>query len=433
MVAVRAFVVGGSMGGLAAALELRDSGWDVCVLEQRTQPLDGRGAGIILQPETAQAVTKRDPDALRGITTGCRWLRQLERTDGDRSPDSDSRPESESDSRPRAGVHFEAVEPWTAVSWTGLYHRLRDQWADGEYLLGWPVEEIDESGESVRVSGPSGTLHADVVVLADGVSSRLHRWMGAELSVESSGYVGWRGTALLAEMSAEAGAILDDAITYAGTGEGHIVMYPIDVPGEGRRLNYVWYRPLPVDSTSLLTDVDGVLQERSIAPGKVAPEHVAELLEAADRQLPRALAEVIRRTREPFLQVIVDQRIDRMISPGGRILALGDSAFAARPHAAAGTAKALEDAMELGAAMTRAGLRDQGSVSQESVSQGSVSQGSVSQGSVSRELTRWARERMAVGAELVDRAAAMGHAANAPGFSLSDPAFRFGLHSPTRS
>lgn len=393
---MRVVIVGGSMGGLTAALELRDAGCEVLVLEQRRQPLDGRGAGIILQPETARAVCKRDPSALEAITTECRWLRQLEGTAASANPDA---------------LHFESAEPWAAVSWTGLYHRLREQWGERDYRLGWPVERLTATPDGVQVEGPAGAEHADLVVLADGVSSRLHHDMGATLTVEASGYVGWRGTADLVDMSPSAAALLDESITYAGTGEGHIVMYPIDVPGAGRRLNYVWYRPLPEDSADLLTDSDGVLQERSLAPGKVADRHVEELRETAARQLPPALSEVIQRTAEPFLQVIVDQRADRMISTDGRMLVLGDAAFAARPHAAAGTAKALEDAMELGTAMARADLRDQASVR--------------------RELTRWARERMAVGTDLVNRAAAMGRTANAPGFSLSDPTFRFGLHAPT--
>ncbi|MDT5412780.1 MAG: 2,6-dihydroxypyridine 3-monooxygenase, partial [Mycobacterium sp.] len=42
----RAVVVGGSLGGLTAALVLRDRGWDVDVLERSAVPLEGRGAGI---------------------------------------------------------------------------------------------------------------------------------------------------------------------------------------------------------------------------------------------------------------------------------------------------------------------------------------------------------------------------------------------------
>ena len=39
----------------------------------------------------------------------------------------------------------------------------------------------------------------------------------------------------------------------------------------------------------------------------------------------------------------------------GRVCIMGDAALAARPHCAAGTAKAAEDAWQLGAALTEAG------------------------------------------------------------------------------
>ena len=48
----RAIVVGGSMGGLTAALLLRDLGFDVDVFERSPEPLEGRGAGIVVQPDT---------------------------------------------------------------------------------------------------------------------------------------------------------------------------------------------------------------------------------------------------------------------------------------------------------------------------------------------------------------------------------------------
>ncbi|HEV7534733.1 MAG TPA: FAD-dependent monooxygenase, partial [Acidimicrobiia bacterium] len=50
----RAVVVGGSLGGLNAALWLADAGWDVEILERSRSPLEGRGAGIVLHPATVR-------------------------------------------------------------------------------------------------------------------------------------------------------------------------------------------------------------------------------------------------------------------------------------------------------------------------------------------------------------------------------------------
>ena len=54
---------------------------------------------------------------------------------------------------------------------------------------------------------------------------------------------------------------------------------------------------------------------------------------AADVLAP-PIAEVIARTAEPFVQVVYDIEVPRMVF--GRTCLLGDAAFAVRPHAAAG-------------------------------------------------------------------------------------------------
>jgi 2,6-dihydroxypyridine 3-monooxygenase len=54
---------------------------------------------------------------------------------------------------------------------------------------------------------------------------------------------------------------------------------------------------------------------------------------------------VVQRAREPFVQVVYDVEIDRMAF--GRTCLIGDAGFVARPHAAAGTAKAAANAWAL--------------------------------------------------------------------------------------
>ena len=47
----KALVIGGSMGGLFAALLLRRAGWDVGAYERIGAELSGRGAGIVTHGE----------------------------------------------------------------------------------------------------------------------------------------------------------------------------------------------------------------------------------------------------------------------------------------------------------------------------------------------------------------------------------------------
>ena len=51
-------MIGGSIGGLTTALLLRRLGFDVEVFERTPANLDGRGGGIVLQPDTLRWFTE---------------------------------------------------------------------------------------------------------------------------------------------------------------------------------------------------------------------------------------------------------------------------------------------------------------------------------------------------------------------------------------
>jgi hypothetical protein len=90
----------------------------------------------------------------------------------------------------------------------------------------------------------------------------------------------------------------------------------------------------------------------------------------------------------------------------GRVCIMGDAAFVARPHAAAGTAKAAEDAWQLGKAFTE------------------------SESGVVAALKSWEERQLACGRQLVNRAREIG---NRLQFSNSWPVgepFPFGLYKP---
>ena len=73
----RAAVVGGSLGGLTAALVLRDQGWEVDVLERSAVPLQGRGAGIVAHPITVRYLVERVGKAIGDIGVPASRLRYL--------------------------------------------------------------------------------------------------------------------------------------------------------------------------------------------------------------------------------------------------------------------------------------------------------------------------------------------------------------------
>src|SRR5258708_35981008 len=101
-----------------------------------------------------------------------------------------------------------------------------------------------------------------------------------------------------------------------------------------------------------MTDKDGMLREVSLSPGVVQERHIAELRDDATSKLPPPLSEAVLNTAQPFIQLIFDCEVPNMVV--GRVCLIGDAAFVARPHAAAGTAKAAEDGWKLADAIKAA-------------------------------------------------------------------------------
>ena len=123
--------------------------------------------------------------------------------------------------------------------------------------------------------------------------------------------------------------------------------------GEGERLvNFVWYRNVAegAELDELMTDRDGLPRPLSLHPGhRAASATWTRSVRRPPDVLPAAAGEMVARTPQPFVQTIVDVEVPRMAF--GRVCLIGDAAFTARPHAAAGTAKAAENGWALAAAL----------------------------------------------------------------------------------
>ena len=174
-----------------------------------------------------------------------------------------------------------------------------------------------------------------------------------------AGYVGWRGLVEEAALSRATHAAIFDAMVFALPPNEQFISYPIAgpddelVPGR-RRCNFVWYRPAAEGELRLmLTDASGRMHPLGIPPPLIRPEVTAALREAARALIAPALEEVVRLSPQPFLQPIFDVESERMAC--GRAALVGDAAYLARPHVAAGVTKAAEDAAAL--AQTAAGAR----------------------------------------------------------------------------
>jgi 2,6-dihydroxypyridine 3-monooxygenase len=388
----RAIVVGGSIGGLTSALLLRKLGFDVDVFERTPTQLENRGGGIVLQPITMKWFDGHSARQIHELSTSSNRLRYL---------------------GPCNEIVYEESVQWRYTSWGTVYRALLSDFGEERYHLGEFCAGFSQDADRAELRFVTGRVeHADLVVFADGITSTARRRLYPTLHRDYSGYVGWRGTVREDGVSDQTRAILADSLTYSVAPNTHAVMYTI--PGingeleEGKRLlNYVWYRNVAEgpELQELTTDIRGFDAPVSLHPGTVQQRYVDEMREAALRQLAPAVAEVIVRTEQPYLQVVFDTRIPGMVD--GRIAIIGDAAFAARPHAAAGSAKAAADAWAL---YEQLGAHD---------------------GGIVEALKLWEPQQLQLGNRLIDRVAAMGARSQFTNTWIpGDPDLRFGLYGP---
>ncbi|WP_328646199.1 FAD-dependent monooxygenase [Amycolatopsis sp. NBC_00348] len=151
---MRAVVVGGGIGGLAAAVGLRRVDWDVTVLEKAPE-ITSVGAGISLWPNAQRCL-----DVL-----------------GVEAPLQEQRDGGLRDKRGRRITGWDAAAftrhhglPLAAIHRRDLIDALARALPRETIMTGAEVTEVREDG-FVRYSG--GELHTDLVVAADGINSRI--------------------------------------------------------------------------------------------------------------------------------------------------------------------------------------------------------------------------------------------------------------------
>jgi 2,6-dihydroxypyridine 3-monooxygenase len=386
-------VVGGSLGGLTAALLLRDAGCEVTVHERSPSTLEARGAGIAVLEQTLRYPVERLGVAPDELSTRTQWVRFLEK-DG--------------------STAYAEQRRYRFSAWNTIYRVLVEAFPAERYRLGQELTSFVSREDGVELTFADGNARdVDLLVCADGISSASRRQLFPDVAPGYAGYVGWRGTVREAELSGSTYEALHDALTYQVLPHSHILVYPIpgvdgSVEPGSRLVNMVWYRNVPEgELPEFLTDRDGVRREVSLPPGRVRDDQVEELRRYAAEHLAPPIAEMVTSVAEPFVQAVFDIEVPRMVS--GRACLVGDAAFAVRPHAAAGTAKAAEDGWVLAEELTRAG------------------------GDIGAALPRWEQRQLDLGMSLLARTREIGERSQSRGdFRAGDPRLVFGLYGPGR-
>jgi 2-polyprenyl-6-methoxyphenol hydroxylase-like FAD-dependent oxidoreductase len=362
-------VVGGSVGGLFAAHLLRSIGWDVEVFERSAGDLASRGTGIGTA-EALFAVMQRIGvrlDASIGISVRSRL--GLDR---------------------RGNVVAEVPAGDRLTAWARIYRALKDALPAECYHFNRAVQHVAQDVHGVTAEFADGSRVAgDLLVAADGLDSTVRRQLLISVEPRYAGYVAWRGVVEGRDTPIEIQTRFFDHLTFCFP-EGELLL-AMPNPGAGddlgpqrRRYYFVWYRPVDFEEAlpRLCTDSSGRQHGVTIPPPLIRPEVIQDLKAKAEGLLPPPMAAVVHRTEQPLLHAVFDLESPQVVF--GRVALLGDAAFVARPHVAAGVSKAALDAQSLVDALA------------------------ASPGDLNRALAQYDREERHFGSRLVARARVLG-------------------------
>ena len=383
---VRIAIVGGSIGGLTCGVLLHELGHDVHIYERSSAALEQRGAGIVVLPMTERYLVERGGDDHR-VSLELPWWKYVDEEGNELSADLDR---------------------FRFSSWNAVYRSLLESFPQERYHLDSELMAFDQSLSEVTLKmSRQREVQADLVVCADGVASTARSILLPEAEPKYAGYVAWRGIAQESDLGDAAVEQLADSMVYQILDQSHILAYAIPGgdgstrPGE-RLQNFVWYRNYPTGPAyeSVMTDRHGDRRRSSVPPGFVQDSHLDELRTASAALAP-SLRDVVAASPEPFIQTIVDLEVDKMVS--GRVCIMGDAAFSARPHVAAGTAKAAADAWALRDAL-------------------------VEHSDIDDALSDWEESQLSLGRSVVERSRRMGQRSQFDGgMVVGDPTWKFGL------
>ncbi len=314
--ALRAVVVGGGLGGMAAAVALAQAGIDVQVHEQ-AQRLTEVGAGVSLAPNGLRMLERLGVG--EGIErAGARYMsNQLLLSDG-----RPARHEPHHFSQPGTNVGIHRAD---------LLALLAAQLPAGTVRTGRRCSGFSQDADAATVGFADGTTAtADVVIGADGIHSALQGFVVPPSRPVFSGVVAYRG------LVPRIDGYRADAIQMWMGESKHFLVFPVRA---GQLLNYVGFVPS-----------DGSVRESWSERGDAAA--LAAQFAGWDPVIGQVIAAISGPGGSGFRWGMYDRApLPRWSS--GRLTLLGDAAHPMLPHLGQGVNQALEDAVAL-AALLRA-------------------------------------------------------------------------------
>jgi salicylate hydroxylase len=309
-VALRAVVVGGGLGGMAAAVALAQAGIDVQVHEQARQ-LTEVGAGVSLAPNGLRMLDRLGvSESVERV--GVRYM-------SNRLLLSDGQPAR------HEPYHFSQPGTNVGIHRADLLALLAAQLPAGTVRTGHRCTGFSQDAGTATVSFADGTTAtADVVIGADGIHSVLQGFVVAPAKPVFSGVVAYRGLVPLID------TYRADAIQMWVGESRHFLVFPVRA---GQLLNYVGFVPS-----------DTSVRESWSAGGD--PAALAAHFAGWDPVIGQIIAAISGPGGSGFRWGMHDRApLPRWSS--GRLTLLGDAAHPMLPHLGQGVNQALEDAVVL--------------------------------------------------------------------------------------
>jgi salicylate hydroxylase len=311
---MRVLVVGAGIGGLAAALALRESGFDAHVYEQ-ARVLREVGAGLALGPNAVRILHRLGlAEALRAV--------------GVRSESWDFRDWQSGAVLGRVPLADAGEIRWGApfynVHRADLHDALRAAVGDQHITLGACCVSVEQHGSEVAIGFVDGRqATGDLLVGADGVHSVVREYVAGPDQPTWWPQIAWRGL-VPAAIGREVGLELRQHVFV-----GPLVMFVTYYVSAGRLVN--WIAPTPSD---------GWREESWSARGD--RDEALALFEGWNSQV-RAL---IAGTEQVFKWALFD-RPSLETWTRGRVTLLGDAAHPMLPFMGQGAAQSIEDGFVL--------------------------------------------------------------------------------------
>lgn len=364
-------VIGGSLAGLFNAITLRRLGHKVTILERSPVPLlHDQGAGVVAGNETLQWVEKFGQSRRKAedISVLSQQRLYLDR---------------------QGNVIDREYSRQRMTSWGVLYNIGREcfdgrkegssstaEASDADYGYGRTVTAIEDKGDKVEVKfvkgrkdesndGEEGTVQGDLLIVADGPSSRMRKLLLGESTAQRkyAGYVAFRGTVAEEDLSQAANDVFVEKFSFFHGSDPNTQILAYTIPDsagnleKGTRLvNWVWYHNVAEDSqeySELMTDTQGNKHRFTLPTGGHMQPHVWERQKQTARdRLPPQFAELVVKTDKPFVQAITDLEPPRSSTEvarlmNGKAVIVGDALSGFRPHTAASTSQACFHALML--------------------------------------------------------------------------------------